>query len=93
MGDAIRLLEGIVTWAREPQGPESERSPSVIALETSRVNRSADVFDRAIANSAYTGRINPGHIILSCALGWFDSPHRTWKRRTDRHALATGSTR
>src|ERR1700722_20107406 len=49
MGTATGMLEGIVTWARELPRPDSARSPSVIALETTRVSRTADVLDRAVS--------------------------------------------
>jgi glutathione S-transferase len=88
MGIATGILEGIVTWARELRRPENERSPGVIALETTRVNRTADVMERAVGNDAYAGPINAARIVLGCTLGWIDLRHPTWEWRTGRPALA-----
>ena len=41
MGTAAGMLEGIVTWARERRRPDNARTPGVIALETTRVQRTA----------------------------------------------------
>ena len=88
MGTAAGMLEGIVTWARELRRPESERSPGVIALETARVNRTADVLERAVAKGGYSGEINAARIVLGCALGWVDPRHHVWIWRTGRPGLA-----
>jgi glutathione S-transferase len=87
MGTAAGMLEGIVTWARELRRPDSQRSPGVIALETTRVNRTADVLERAVANGGYSGEINAARIVLGCALGWVDPRHPVWAWRTGRPAL------
>lgn len=87
MGTAAGLLEGIVTWARELRRPENERSPAVVALETTRVNRTADVLERAVANGGYSGEINAARIVLGCALGWVDPRHPSWIWRAGRAAL------
>jgi glutathione S-transferase len=89
MGTAAGMLEGIVTWARELRRPDSARSPSVIALETTRVNRTADVLDRAVAKGGYSGEINAAHIVLGCALGWIDPRHPVWTWRVGRPTLTT----
>jgi glutathione S-transferase len=88
MGTAAGMLEGIVTWARELRRPENERSPGVTALETTRVNRTADVLERAVANGGYAGEINAARIVLGCALGWVDPRHPVWIWRAGRPALA-----
>jgi glutathione S-transferase len=89
MGVAAGMLEGIVTWARELRRPAHERSPGVIALETTRVNRTADVLDRAVAKGGYSGEINAARIVLGCALGWVDPRHPVWAWRAGRPALTT----
>jgi glutathione S-transferase len=88
MGIATGMLEGIVTWSRGLRHPENERSPSVIALETTRVNRTADVLERAVAAGAYAGPISASQIVLGCALGWIDPRHPIWHWRDERPALA-----
>jgi glutathione S-transferase len=88
MGTAAGMLEGIVTWARELRRPENQRSPGVLALETTRVNRTADVLERAVAKGGYSGEINAARIVLGCALGWVDPRHPVWTWRTDRPALS-----
>jgi glutathione S-transferase len=89
MGIAAGMLEGIVTWARELRRPDSARSPRVIALETTRVNRTADVLDRAVANGGYSGEIDAARIVLGCALGWVDPRHPVWTWRAGRPALTS----
>lgn len=88
MGSATGMLEGIVTWSRELRRPENERSPGVIALETTRVNRTADALERAVAGGAYAGSITASQIVLGCALGWVDPRHPIWRWRDGRPALA-----
>ncbi len=87
MGTAAGMLEGIVTWARELRRPENQRSPGLITLETTRVNRTADALESAVANGAYSGEINAARIVLGCALGWVDPRHPVWAWRTGRPAL------
>jgi glutathione S-transferase len=87
MGTAAGMLEGVVTWARELRRPEHERSPGVIALETTRVNRTADALERAVAAGAYAGSINAARIVLGCVLGWIDPRHPAWHWRDKRPAL------
>jgi glutathione S-transferase len=88
MGIAAGMLEGIVTWARELRRPEHAQSPDVIALETTRVNRTADVLERAVANGGYSGEINAARMVLGCALGWVDPRHPVWAWRAGRPNLA-----
>jgi glutathione S-transferase len=87
MGVAAGMLEGIVTWARELRRAENERSPGVIALETTRVNRTADVLERAVAAGGYAGGINAARIVLGCTLGWVAPRHPAWTWRAGRPAL------
>jgi glutathione S-transferase len=88
MGTAAGMLEGIVAWARELRRPDNERSPGVIALEITRVNRTADVIERAVAQGGYSGEINAARIVLGCTLGWIDPRHPVWTWRAGRPALA-----
>ena len=88
MGTAAGLLDGIVTWSRELRRPGDEQSPGVIALETTRVNRTADVLERAVGAGGYAGPISASQIVLGCALGWVDPRHPVWRWRDGRPALA-----
>ncbi len=87
MGAAAGMLEGIVAWARELRRHENAQSPAVIALETTRVNRTADALERAVANGGYSGEINAARIVLGCTLGWVDPRHPVWIWRIGRPAL------
>jgi glutathione S-transferase len=87
MGVAAGMLEGIVTWARELRRPENARSPDVLALETTRVNRTADVLERAVEKGGYSGEIDAARIVLGCALGWVDPRHPVWIWRAGRPAM------
>ena len=77
MGQALGLLEGIVTWIRALVPPEPQRAAVAIALEAERVNRAADALESAIARRAYAGRLNAAQIVLGTALGWWsrDCPY------------------
>jgi glutathione S-transferase len=88
MGTAAGMLEGIVTWSRELRRPPNEQSAAVLALETTRVNRTADALERALAGGAYAGPISASQIVLGCALGWIDPRHPVWQWRDGRPALA-----
>ena len=88
LGTAVGMLDAIAVWARELRRPEHERSPGVIQLETTRVNRTADVLERAVADGAYAGAINAAQIVLGCTLGWIDPRHPVWRWRDGRPALA-----
>jgi glutathione S-transferase len=88
MGIAAGFLDGIVTWARELRRPEVQRSPAVIALETSRVNRAVDALETAVANGAYAEPMDAARITLGCALGWIAPRHPVWEWRPSRPALS-----
>ena len=88
MGTAFGMLEGIVAWSRELRRPAAEQSSGVISLETTRVNRTADVLERAVAAGGYAGPISASQIVLGCALGWVDPRHPVWRWRDGRPALA-----
>ena len=87
LGAAAGMMEGIVAWGRELRRPVHERSPGLIALETTRANRSGDELEKTIAGGGYMGPMNSAHILLGCALGWVDR-NAFWKWREGRPALA-----
>lgn len=87
-GRATGLMDGIAVWNRELRRPEQERSPGVIALETTRANRIADAFEREAAAGALTQRFDAAWLALACALGYCERRHRTWHWREGRPALA-----
>ena len=89
MGLATGFLEGIVTWARMLRNPENERARAVLALETIRTNRTADVLERAITNGACAGPVmNAARIVPGCTLDWIEPRHPIWKWRENRLALS-----
>ena len=89
-GRALGLLEGMAVWNRELRRPAGERSPAVIALETTRVNRVADALEAEAAAGAWTlsGPPDAAQITLGCALGYAERRHRAWSWREGRPALA-----
>jgi glutathione S-transferase len=88
MGQALGLLEGIVTWMRALLPPEPQRAVEAIAREAMRVNRAADALEGAIAGGAYAGRLNAAHIVLGTALGLVDPRLPVWKWREGRPGLS-----
>ncbi len=89
LGRAIGILDGIAVWNRELRRPENERSPAVIALETTRANRVADTLEHAVQNGAYIAPPPAAQtILLACALGYCERRHTTWKWRVGRPALS-----
>lgn len=87
-GRAMGFLEGVVTWGREIRRPDGERSPGVVALETTRANRTADWLDKAIAGGGFGGDIDAARIALGIALGHCARRHKAWNWREGRPALA-----
>ncbi|RYJ01333.1 MAG: hypothetical protein EON47_11115 [Acetobacteraceae bacterium] len=85
-GQVLGLVEGMAVWNRELRRPEHERSPGVIALETTRVNRVADTLEA----QAWVAPARPdaADILLGCALGYAERRHRAWPWREGRPALA-----
>jgi glutathione S-transferase len=86
MGQASGLLEGIVTWLRASMEPQ--HVSAIIARETTRVNRAADMLEHAVANGAYAGPINAAHIVLGTALGLVEPRLPAWQWREGRSALS-----
>jgi glutathione S-transferase len=88
MGQALGLLEGIVTWMRALLPPEPQRAVEPIARDTARVNRAANVLEGAIARGAYGGRVNAAHVALGTALGFAESRLPVWEWRDGRPRLS-----
>ena len=88
MGQALGLLEGIVTWMRALPPPELQRAVEQIARELVRVNRAADALDGATARGAYSGRLTAAQIVLGTALGLVEPRLPVWKWREGRPALS-----
>ncbi|MDB5374885.1 MAG: hypothetical protein JWP04_3527 [Belnapia sp.] len=89
-GQVLGLLEGMAVWNRELRRPEHERSPGVIALETTRVNRVADALEAQGEVQGWTAPARPdaADILLGCALGYAERRHRAWPWREGRPVLA-----
>ena len=88
MGQAMGLLEGIVTWMRALMAPEPQRAVEAIAREAVRVNRAADALEGAIARGAYAGRLNAAQIVLGTALGLVETRLPVWQWREGRPGLS-----
>lgn len=59
----------MAVWGRELVRPPNERSPTVIAHETERARRMADVWEREIGGAWMQGRLNMAQLTLACGLG------------------------
>jgi glutathione S-transferase len=88
MGQALGLLEGIVTWMRALLPPEPQRAVEAIARESVRVNRAADALEGAIPRGAYAGPLNAAQIVLGTALGLVEPRLPVWKWREGRSNLS-----
>jgi hypothetical protein len=90
LGLALGAMDGMAVWNRELRRPAEERSPSVIALETTRLNRAADALEAQAAAGqwALTGPPDAARITLGCLLGYAEYRHRAWAWRQGRPALA-----
>ena len=87
-GRAMGMLDGIAVWNRELRRPEHERSPGVIALETTRGNRVADALEAEAGAGALPQTFDAAWLTLVCALGYCEKRHRTWRWREGRPALS-----
>lgn len=85
-GRVLGLLDGIAVWNRELRRPESERSPSVLALEALRADRIADALDRDVAMGRYAS-LDAGALALLAVLGYAERRHRVWDWRSGRDQL------
>ncbi len=90
LGLALGAMDGMAVWNRELRRPPEERSPGVIALETTRLNRAADALEAQAAAGqwALTGPPDAARITLGCLLGYAEYRHRAWAWRQGRPALA-----
>lgn len=85
-GRVLGLLDGIAVWNRELRRPESERSPSVLALEALRADRIADALDRDVAMGRYAS-LDAGALALLAVLGYAERRQRVWDWRSGRDHL------
>ena len=77
-GRALGLLDGIAVWNRELRRPPSERSPSVLSLESTRANRIADMLDQDVNMGAYSVT-NASMLALLSVLGYAQRRHTVWQ--------------
>jgi glutathione S-transferase len=88
MGQALGLLEGIVTWMRALLPPEPQRAADAIARESARVNRAADAVEDAIRRGAYADRLDAAQIALGTALGLAEVRLPVWQWHEGRSHLS-----
>jgi len=88
MGQAMGLLDGIITWMRALQQPSPQGAQDIIAKETVRARRTADALEIAIADGAFAGAINAAQIVLGTALGLVDVRMLSWQWREGRPRLS-----
>ena len=85
-GRALGLLDGIAVWNRELRRPESERSPSVLALEALRADRTADVLVQDVARGYYQ-KVDAASLALLAVLGYAQKRHTVWQWQQGRAEL------
>jgi glutathione S-transferase len=66
---ARSMMDGLSVWLRELHRPPGERSPGVIAHETDRASRMADLWEAEIDHPWMRSALNMAQITLDCALG------------------------
>lgn len=66
---ATSMLDGLSVWGREITRPQNERSPTIIAHETERSRRMADLWETQIEHPVMHGALNLAQLTLACALG------------------------
>ena len=89
-GRVLGAMDGMAVWNRELRRPLTERSPGVIALETTRTNRVADALEAEVAGGGWSLDAPPDapRITLGCLLGYAEMRHRAWAWREGRPALS-----
>lgn len=87
-GRAIAMLDGIALWNREMRRPTDERSPGLIAVETTRAGRTADALEAMVGAGGYAGGDDAAALSLACTLGYCERRHTMWKWREGRPKLA-----
>lgn len=85
-GRVLGLLDGVAVWNRELRRPESERSPTIIALEITRANRVADTLERELAHGAFSV-VDAGYLALAATLGYAERRHTVWQWREGRPGM------
>jgi len=88
LGTAIGMMDGIAVWNRELRRPESERSPAMIALDTTRTTRTMDAMAASIGEPGWNGPLDASHIMLMAALGYCERRHPAARWRDGRPALS-----
>ncbi len=88
LGMAAGMMDGIAVWNRELRRPESERSPTVIALETTRTGRTMDTLEGMIDEPGWNGPLDASHIMLMAALGYCERRHPAARWRDGHPRLA-----
>jgi len=77
---ARSLLDGLSVWGRELSRPRDERSPGVIAHETERARRMADLWEKEIGHAYMRGPLNMAQMTLGVALGLeLRNPDFVWR--------------
>ena len=89
-GRILGMMDGMAVWNRELRRPPGERSPGVIALETTRTNRVADALEAEVAEGGWAldAPLDAARITLGCLLGYAEMRHRAWAWREGRPALS-----
>ena len=62
------LLEGVSVWVRELKRPADERSPTILAHESSRSERMIDLWEDQISHPLMRGKLSMAQIALITAL-------------------------
>ncbi len=88
MGMVMGMMDGIAVWNRELRRPEHERSPGLIALDTTRTLRTMEALEPMVAAGAFDGPMDGARIALGCALGYCERRHRTFAWRDGHPALS-----
>jgi len=65
---ARSLCDGLAVWAREMSRPEGERSSTVLAHETARAQRLANLFESEARTTLLRETPAMGHLVLAVAL-------------------------
>ncbi len=66
--NARSFTDGLSVWIRELRRPETERSPTIVAHETARAERLADVWERQIGHDVMHGPLNMAQLYLLAGL-------------------------
>jgi len=65
---ARNMCEGICVWVREMTRPENERSPTVLAHEVARGQRTADLFEERVSDALLRSEPSMARLILAVTL-------------------------